>query len=113
MARPVTVAKYPPAAVTDALTRLGRNIRIARLRRRLTQRELGRRLGASRFVVADMERGKPSTGIAAYLGALWVLGLLDQVVDEADPDRDAEGVLLERLRGRQRGSNPRPLDDDF
>lgn len=67
----------------------------------------------SRFVVADLERGKPSTGIAAYLGALWVLGLLDQVVDEADPDRDAEGVLLERLRSPQRGSNPRPLDDDF
>ena len=113
MARTATVAKYPPAAVTDALARFGRNIRIARLRRRLTQRELGRRVGVSRFVVADLERRKPSTGIAAYLGALWVLGILDQVVDEADPDRDTEGVLLERLRGPQRGSNPRPLDDDF
>lgn len=113
MARATIVAKHPPAAVTDTLARFGRNIRIARLRRRLTQLELARRVGVSRFVVADLERGKPSTGIAAYLGALWVLGLLDQMVDVADPDRDSEGVLLDRLRGPKRGSTRKPLDDDF
>lgn len=113
MPRSATVAKYPPAAVTDALMRLGRNIRTARLRRRLTQLELAKRVGVSRFVVADLERGKASTGVAAYLGSLWVLGLLDQMVDVADPDRDAEGISLDRLRGPQRGSTPRPLDDDF
>ena len=49
----------------------------------------------SRFTVADLERGKPGSSIAAYLGALWVLGLLDQLEAVADPDRDEEGKALE------------------
>ncbi len=91
----------------------GRNIRTARLRRRLTQAEVAKRIGVSRFVVADMERGKPSTGVAAYVGALWALGLLDHMQDVADPERDAEGVLLDRLHGPQRGRTQGPLSDDF
>ena len=113
MPRTPPIVKHPPEAVVDALVRLGRDIRTARLRRRLTQLEVARRVGVSRFVVADLEKGKPGTGIAAYLGALWVLGLLDQVDDVANPERDREGVLLERSRTPQRAS-PRPaLDDDF
>ena len=46
------IAESPPAAVQDALERLGRNIRIARLRRRLTQEDLAQRVGVSRFVIA-------------------------------------------------------------
>jgi hypothetical protein len=40
-------------------------------------------MGVSRFTVADVERGKPGTSMAAYLGALWVLGLLDQLAEAA------------------------------
>ena len=113
MAKAGSTQKEPPEAVADALTRLGRNIRTARLRRRLTQLEVARRIGVSRFVVADLERGKPSTGIAAYIGALWAMGLLEQMDDVADPARDEEGLLLERVRAPQRASTRRTLDDDF
>ena len=106
------IASDPPAAVAGALTRLGRNIRTARLRRRMTQANLAERIGVSRFVVADIERGKATTGIAAYLGALWVLGLLDQLGSVADPALDAEGILLERARAPQR-ARPKAADDDF
>ena len=113
MAKAATTPRQPPGAVAETLTQLGRRIRIARLRRRLTQLEVATRIGVSRFVVADLEKGKPSTGIAAYLGALWVLGLLEQMDDVADPMHDHEGILLERARGPQRGSTRRALDDDF
>ena len=79
------MAGSPPAAVEEALQRLGRNIRTARLRRRLPQTELAERMGVSRFVVADVERGKPTTGVAAYVGALWVLGLLVRPVRSGRP----------------------------
>jgi DNA-binding XRE family transcriptional regulator len=92
---------------------LGRNIRTARLRRRWRLEDVAERMGMSRFTVAEVERGKPGTSIAAYLGALWVLGLLDQLEVVADPDRDGEGKALEAAR--QPGQAPRRhrIDDDF
>jgi len=53
------------------------------------------RLGDSRFTVADLERGRPGSSAAAYLGALWVLGLLGDARRLGDPDRDEEGKALE------------------
>ena len=93
MTRLTRLAGSPPAAVEEALQRLGRNIRTARLRRRLPQAALAERMGVSRFVVADVERGKPTTGVAAYVGALWALGLLGGLSEVAEPDRDEEQLL--------------------
>ena len=93
MTRISKISEAPPAAVEEALHRLGRNIRTARLRRRLTGEELAERIGVSRKVLAEIEKGKPTTAIAAYLGALWALGLLKQLRDVADLDRDEEGKV--------------------
>ena len=106
-------ASPPSAAVEEALRRLGRNIRIARLRRRLRIQDLAERIGVSRFTVADLERGKPGTSVAAYFGALWALGLLDQADELADPDRDEEGRVLESARAPRRAARRRRLDNDF
>ena len=91
----------------------GRNIRTARLRRRWRLEDVAERMGVSRVTVADVERGKPGTSIAAYLGALWALGLLDQLEAVADPNRDGEGKALEAAR--QPGQAPRRhrFNDDF
>ena len=70
-------------------------------------------MGVSRFVVADVEKGKPTTGVAVYLGALWVLGLLGQMREVADPDRDEEGKILERARSPRIARSRRTLSDDF
>ena len=113
MPRKSKITEAPPAAVEEALERLGRNIRTARVRRKLPQDGLARRIGVSRFVVADMEKGKPNTGMAAYLGALWALGLLDDMRAVADPDRDEEGKILERARSPKTAGPPRTLSDEF
>ena len=113
MTRLTKIAGHPPAAVREALERLGRNVRTARLRRRMPQQQLAQRMGVSRFVVADVERGKPTTGVAAYVGALWALGLLAHMSDVADPDRDEEGKTLERARSPRTARPRRSLSDDF
>lgn len=113
MPRKSKIIQAPPAAVQDALERLGRHIRTARIRRKLPQDELARRIGVSRFVVADIEKGKPGTGIAAYLGALWALGLLEDMRAVADPDNDEEGKILERARSPKTAGPPRTLSDEF
>ena len=113
MSRISKIAESPPAAVENVLTRLGRNICTARLRRRLSMEALAERVGISRYVLADIEKGKPTTAIAAYLGALWVLGLLRDMREVADPDRDEEGKILERARSPKTAPKRKTIDDDF
>ena len=113
MPRVSKISKSPPAAVEDTLKRLGRNIRTARLRRKLSREELAERVGISRYVLVDIEKGKPTTAIAAYLGALWALGLLRDIREVADPDRDEEGKILERSRSPKTAPKRKTIDDDF
>ncbi|MXV94782.1 MAG: helix-turn-helix domain-containing protein [Gemmatimonadetes bacterium] len=108
------ITRSPPAAVAQALTRLGRNLRTARLRRQLRLQDVADRLGVSRLTIADLEKGKPSASAAAYLGALWSLGLLSQADNLGDPDRDEEGRILESVRRPQQARRRRRrLDNDF
>lgn len=113
MPRVSKIAASPPHAVAQALTRLGLNIRTARLRRKLTRADLANKIGISRYVMGDIERGKPTTAIAAYLGALWALGLLRQMDELADPDRDLEGKTLESARRPTTAPKRKAFDDDF
>lgn len=113
MPRVSKIAESPPHAVAQALTRLGRNIKTARLRRRLAREALAEKIGISRYVMADIERGKATTAIAAYLGALWALGLLHQMEELADPDRDLEGKTLESARHPTTAPKRKAHDDDF
>ena len=111
----------PPYAVDQAIRRLGASLRTARVRRNLSIEAVARKIGANRRVVADAERGKPSTGIAVYVALLWTVGLVDQLAAVADPARDDEGAALARSRehgrahrGRTQGTNARKaLSDDF
>ena len=100
MPRRSRIAGAPPATVQDALERLGRNLRTARLRRKLPQAALAERVGVSRFLVADIEKGKPTVGIAAHLGALWALGLLSHMEEGGRP-RPRRG-----RQGARTGSEP-------
>ena len=104
----------PPAAVEQALLQLGRNIRTARLRRNLRLSDLAERIGVSRYLISDIEKGKPSASIAAYVGALWALGLIDELRHVADPDHDTEGKALESARSPKTASKRKKvLDNDF
>lgn len=107
------ISRSPPHAVASVLAALGRDIRTARLRRKLTREQLAERIGISRYVMADIEKGKPTTAVAAYLGALWALGLLEGAGRLADPDRDLEGKTLEAARRPKTAPKRKSFDDDF
>lgn len=108
------IAQSPPYAVEQLLKRIGNNIRTARLRRKLRLEDLAKKVGLSRYVMSDIEKGKPTTSIAAYIGALWALGLSDDLKHIADPDRDTEGLILERIRAPTTApKRQKALDYDF
>ena len=114
MSKDGKVAKTPPYAVQQALIQLGRNIHIARLRRKLRLEDLAERVGVSRYVMSDIEKGKPTTSIGSYIGALWALGLTDDLKNIADPDRDTEGKALENARAPSTApKRKKALDNDF
>jgi DNA-binding XRE family transcriptional regulator len=113
MSRVSKIAASPPHAVAEALSQLGRNIRTARLRRKWTIAQLAERVGISRRAMGEIERGKATSAIAAYLGALWALGLLEQMRSVGDPDLDREGRVLESARSPSTAPKRRAFDDDF
>lgn len=105
--------KAPPYQVERALKTLGAHIRTARLRRNLSLQELAEKIGVGRHVLSAAEKGKPSTGIAIYAAMLWTLGLIDQLAEVADPNRDDEGKILAQSHVRAKAGSPKGLSDDF
>jgi len=102
-----------PAAVAEAVARLGRDIAIARVRRRLREEDLAAKAGITRMTLRRVEAGALGTGIGAYVAVLWALGLDDGLAAVAAADRDVEGQTLEAAR---RGERVRPradLSDEF
>lgn len=103
----------PPYPVQQALDRLGKNLRLARLRRNLSTEDVAAKIGTSRRAVRDAEKGKLSTGIAIYLALLWAYDLLGQMEGVADPLKDREGLTLARARERTHARRDEVLDNDF
>ncbi|HEX2202610.1 MAG TPA: helix-turn-helix domain-containing protein [Longimicrobium sp.] len=111
--RRITYAHAPPAAIEEAVARLGANIAAARLRRRWRQEDLARKAGITRTTLVAIEQGKLGTGIGAYVAVLWALGLDADVALLAAPERDIEGQTLEAARLPERARPATDLSDDF
>lgn len=57
------------------LSEVGDNIRLARLRRRLSSEQVAERAGISRSTLVKIEQGHPGVGIGHFLNVMRVLGL--------------------------------------
>ena len=103
----------PPYDVERALSRLGQNLRTARLLRNLTIEEVAEKIGTGTRSVMQAERGHPGTAVAVYAALLWVYGLLEPMAELADPQRDPVGLAAAARRQRARKAVDRKLSDDF
>ena len=57
------------------LTEIGENIKLARLRRKLSSEQVAERANISRPTLLAIEKGSPAVSIGSYLLVLQVLGL--------------------------------------
>ncbi|MBS2210720.1 helix-turn-helix transcriptional regulator [Carboxylicivirga mesophila] len=57
------------------LTEMGENIKLARLRRKLSAEQVAERANISRPTLSAIEKGSPTVSMGAYLMVLQVLGL--------------------------------------
>ena len=65
---------------------VGENIKLARLRRRLSAQSLSERAGISRSTLLLIEKGTPSVAIGNYLQVLFILGLENDFLQLAKDD---------------------------
>jgi transcriptional regulator with XRE-family HTH domain len=101
-----------PPAVRRSLAKLGRDIALARRKRRLTTSMMAERLAVSKSTYARVEKGDPKVSLGIYAMALFALGFGNAFGDLLDPGKDEQGLLLEaeRLPRRVRvKKEPRPL----
>lgn len=102
-----------PLEVTTAAQRFGENVRLARVRRHLTQEELAQACGITRKTLYSLEKGASGATVATAFTVLWKLGLLSTAAALADPDADEHGKILEAARRPKRVRNPLDSDNDF
>ena len=84
----------------EALTRLGQTIKLARLRRNLSQTDLAERMGVTRPSVMALEAGKPGVAVGILLKAMSVLGYPERIgeIIAADPIGDDMDAAMGRRR---------------
>lgn len=68
------------------LAALGENIRLCRLRRKMTLRSLAERSGIAVSTMTNIEAGSPSVSLGNYLQVLTILKLEDDLLLIADKD---------------------------
>jgi transcriptional regulator with XRE-family HTH domain len=77
------------------LEALGERLRLARLRRRLTQAVVAARVGVSKQTLAKLEAGNASTSLATLVRLLGVLGLaqdLDRLASDDELGRRLQDI---------------------
>jgi transcriptional regulator with XRE-family HTH domain len=68
------------------LIELGDNIKLARLRRKLSSAQVAERTCISRPTLVEIEKGSPSVSIGSYLLVLKVLGLEEDLLKVGKDD---------------------------
>ncbi|MGE0719757.1 MAG: transcriptional regulator [Alphaproteobacteria bacterium] len=101
-----------PNTVAAVLVEIGHGIRIARLRRRQTARDLADRIDVSLPTLLKLERGDAGVSLGTFATALWVLNLLEPVRDAVSPERDRIAGALAAMQAPKRARRRKDPDLD-
>ncbi len=100
------IALMPSA--NKVLQALGENIKLARLRRKLSATQVSERADISRSTLWQVEKGSPAVAMGIYCQVLFVLGLEKDLLKVATDDvlgrklQDAGLIVKERAPKRKR-----------
>lgn len=70
----------------EILIEFGENIKLARLRRKLSAEQVSERAGITRTTLRKIEKGSPNVSMAGYIQVLFVLGLEKDLLAVANDD---------------------------
>ncbi len=92
--------------------KLGRDLRAARLRRRIPMAIMAQRTSISRTTLGKVERGDLGVAMGTYATVLFVLGMADRLGALANVTTDSVGLdlqeerLPQRIRRSRKGTLP-------
>lgn len=84
------------------LKQLGENMKLARLRRRITAEQIAQRANISRSTLWMIENGSPAVAMGSYCQVLFVLGLEDDLLGIAADDELGKKLRDLELQVKQR-----------
>ena len=94
--------------IEKVLQQLGENLKLARLRRKLSAEQVAERANISRSTLWQIEKGTPTVTMGAYIQVLFVLGLEQDLLQVANDDilgrklQDAQLQVKERAPKKQK-----------
>lgn len=92
MPRASRAASGLPPQSQRAIAQLGKDISLARRRRKLPQRLMAERMLVSVQTLQRLEAGEPTVGLAVLVSALHVLGMTQRLAGLVAPDTDRAGI---------------------
>src|SRR3954468_19968915 len=96
-----------PLPAAHALRQMGRDLALARRKRRLSTADMAARLFVSRDTLWRLERGDPGVALGTFATAIFILNLHDRLADLASPSRDEVALSLDERRVPQRIRRPK------
>ena len=93
--KPKRTLLLPKAARSLAI--LGQNVKLARIRRRITAAMMCERAGISHATLTAIEQGRPSVSMAGYMSVLFCLNLhkdIERVAADDELGRELQDMRL-------------------
>jgi DNA-binding XRE family transcriptional regulator len=84
-----------PIPAIKALKKVGKDIGVARRKRRITMELMAERAGISRVTLGKIEKGAPTVSMGAYATVLFALGMIGHLQNLVDASTDIVGRELE------------------
>jgi transcriptional regulator with XRE-family HTH domain len=94
----MSAASSIPLPAAHALRKLGRDLAIARRKRRISTADMAGRLFVSRDTLWRLERGDPTVSLGTLATAVFVLQLHDRLANLAAPASDDLALSLDERR---------------
>jgi transcriptional regulator with XRE-family HTH domain len=91
-------------STTEHLRQFSSRLRVARLRRKLTAKQVAQRAGMSPMTLRSLERGGPGVTIGAYLAVMQVLGIEADLGLLGQADTTGRALQDARLPARTRAT---------
>lgn len=99
-----TMGKKLPRKLEENMSIVGEQIKLARLRRNLTQKQIADRTMISVLTLTRVEKGQANVAIGIYLRVLYALQLSDDILWLAKEDPIGRELQDLNLKHRERAS---------
>jgi transcriptional regulator with XRE-family HTH domain len=96
-----------PLPALHAIRKLGHDLRLARIKRRISTADMAARISASRGTLWKLERGDPTVSLGVLATAAFVLQLHERLANLASPNTDELGLELDQEQLPKRIDRPR------